>query len=129
MEEVLVHRDRLDDRELLTGELIAGDVCSIRGVIAYDEGPVFQQFYLPNDTTPDVVRWCGSQDALPGAKAACVASAPMLNMVLHTARSYHVDGIVAGRCDGSANLIADSIDLLVWRALGTPRGDETLSYP
>jgi type II secretory pathway pseudopilin PulG len=114
---------------LLTAELVAGGVCSIRGAIAYDEGPVFQQFYLPNDTTPDVVRWCDDADKAPGAKAPCIASATMLNMVLHTARSNHSNGVVAGRCDGSANLIADSIDLFVWRALGTPRGDETVSLP
>jgi hypothetical protein len=114
---------------LLTAELVVGGVCSIRGAVAYDEGPVFQQYYLPNDTTPDVVRWCDDADKAPGAMAPCIASATMLNMVLHTARSSHVGGVVAGRCDGSANLIADSIDLFVWRALGTPRGDETVSLP
>jgi hypothetical protein len=114
---------------LLTAELIAGGVGSMRGVIAYDEGPVFQQFYLPNDPTPDVVRWCDDADMTPGSSAPCLEIAPTLNMILHTARSFHVGGVIAGRCDGSANLVSDNIDVLVWRAFGTPRGDEVVSIP
>ena len=105
----------------------------MRGTFAYDEGPVFMQFYLPNDKTPDVVRWCDAKDdqAKSGAsQAPCIGfSAPDLNMILHTARSYHAGGVVTSRCDGSANLISDGIDLVVWRALGTPRGDEVVTLP
>jgi len=117
---------------LLTAELIVGGPCSIRGVFAYDEGPVFMQFYLPNDTTPDVVNWCDERDDAvknPGTKAPCSDIAPGLNMILHASRSYHAGGVVTSRCDGSANLISDGIDLIVWRALGTPRGDEVVALP
>lgn len=114
---------------LLTAELAIGNVCSIRGAISYDEGPVFMQFYLPNDATPDMVRWCDPQDKIPGAKAPCIDAVSTLNMILHTARSYHAGGVVASRCDGSANMIADGVDLMVWRALGTPRGEEVVAPP
>lgn len=114
---------------LLTAELIAGSPCSIRGVFAYDEGPVFMQFYPPNDTTPDLVRWCDPQDKIAGSKSPCIDSVTQLNMVLHTARSNHTGGVVTSRCDGSANMISDGIDLVVWRALGTPRGDEVVALP
>lgn len=114
---------------LLTAEMIIGGPCSIRGAIAYDEGPVFMQFYLPNDPTPDVVRWCDDKDLASDSAAPCVATAPGLNMVLHSARSYHVGGVVASRCDGSANMITNDIDLRVWRSLGTPRGEEVVSLP
>jgi prepilin-type N-terminal cleavage/methylation domain-containing protein len=114
---------------LLTSEIIIGGACSIRGVIAYDEGPDFMQFYLPNDTTPDVVRWCDAQDKLPDSPAPCVESAPTLNMILHTARSSHVSGVVTSRCDGSTKTISSNVDLIVWRALGTPRGEEAVELP
>ncbi|BBO33604.1 DUF1559 domain-containing protein [Lacipirellula parvula] len=114
---------------LLTAELIVGGVCSMRGAFAYDEGPVFMQFRLPNDTTPDHVRWCDEQDKIPGAKAPCDGAESDLNKILHTARSYHAGGVVTSRCDGSANLISDSVDLIVWRALGTPAGDEVVTLP
>ncbi len=109
---------------LLTSEIIAGGVCSIRGVVAYDEGPVIMQYYLPNDRTPDLVRWCDTADTAPGAIAPCIASLSKLNMILHTSRSLHPGGVIASMCDGSVTMIRDDIELRVWRALGTPRGDE-----
>jgi prepilin-type N-terminal cleavage/methylation domain-containing protein len=114
---------------LLTSELITGGSCSIRGNFCYDEGPVFMQFYLPNDTTPDVVRWCDPDDKIPGAAAPCIDSLTKLNMVLHTSRSSHPGGVIAGLCDGSARFVNDGIDIDVWRAAGTPRGEETLALP
>ncbi|HJQ80620.1 MAG TPA: DUF1559 domain-containing protein [Lacipirellulaceae bacterium] len=110
---------------LLTSEIIAGGVCSIRGVVAYDEGPVIMQYYLPNDRTPDLVRWCDTADSAPGAIAPCVASLTKLNMILHTSRSLHPGGVIASMCDGSVTMIRDDIELRVWRALGTPRGEES----
>jgi prepilin-type N-terminal cleavage/methylation domain-containing protein len=121
---------------LLTSELVIGGVCSIRGNFTYDEGPVFMQFYRPNDTTPDLVRWCDPQDKLPGAAAPCLGppgnnegTVGPLNMVLHTSRSMHPGAVIASLCDASARVINDDIELDVWRALGTARGDETVSIP
>ena len=87
------------------------------------------QFYLPNDTTPDVVRWCDLEDKVPGAAAPCIDSLTKLNMVLHTSRSSHPGAVVAGLCDGSTRVVNDSIELDVWRAAGTPRGEEALGLP
>jgi len=114
---------------LLTSELIIGGVCTIRGTLTYDEGPVFMQFYRPNDSTPDIVRWCDSQDKIPGYPAPCVDPGLPLNMVLHTSRSMHPGIVVASTCDGATHVINDNIELDVWRALGTPRGEETASIP
>ena len=50
-------------------------------------------------------------------------------MILQTARSAHAAGVVASRCDGSAKVTTDDIDLFVWRALGTPRGAEVIALP
>jgi prepilin-type N-terminal cleavage/methylation domain-containing protein len=114
-------------KTLLTSELVAGGVCSIRGSFAYDEGPLFMQFYLPNDPTPDLVRWCDSQDKLPGAVAPCIDTVTKLNMVLHTTRSMHPGGVVVSMCDASVHFVSSDIDLLAWRAAGTPRGEEALN--
>jgi prepilin-type N-terminal cleavage/methylation domain-containing protein len=114
---------------LLTSELIIGGICTIRGNQCYDEGPVFMEFYRPNDPTPDLVRWCDPQDKLPEAIAPCLDSVTTLNMVLHTSRSMHPGIVVASTCDGSTHVINDDVDLEVWRALGSPRGEETVSIP
>ncbi|MCC6491587.1 MAG: DUF1559 domain-containing protein [Pirellulales bacterium] len=114
---------------LLTAEIIPGGVCSIRGAFAYDEGPVFMQFRLPNDPTPDTVRWCDAEDKIPGSLAPCLDSLTQLNMVLHTARSMHPGIVVTGMCDGSTRNVSENIDLVAWRAMGTPRGEEVVSLP
>ena len=46
-----------------------------------------------------------------------------------TSRSHHAGGMVsAGLLDGSTRSIADTIDLTVWRALGTINGGEVVSH-
>jgi prepilin-type N-terminal cleavage/methylation domain-containing protein len=116
---------------LLTSEIVPGGVCSIRGAFAYDEGPVFMQFYTPNNPTPDFVRWCDASDKIAGVTAApCTdVGAGTLNQILHTSRSFHTGVVVAGLCDGSSRAINEDVDLVVWRALGTPRGDEAVALP
>jgi prepilin-type N-terminal cleavage/methylation domain-containing protein len=116
---------------LLTSEIIPGGVCTIRGAFAYDEGPVFMQFYRPNDPTPDFIRWCDAEDKIVGVSAApCTdVGAGTLNQVLHTSRSYHSNIVIVSLCDGSTRPVNDDVDLVVWRAMGTPRGEETISLP
>ena len=41
-----------------------------------------------------------------------------------TSRSYHPAGVMAARVDGSTEFFSETIDLEVWRALGTVAGFE-----
>ncbi len=41
-----------------------------------------------------------------------------------TAKSYHTGGVQVARCDGSVSFTSQSIDLMVWRALGSRNGSE-----
>ena len=43
------------------------------------------------------------------------------------ASSYHTGGVNAVRCDGSVRFVAETIDLAVWRAIGTRNGNEVFS--
>jgi prepilin-type N-terminal cleavage/methylation domain-containing protein len=110
-------------KTLLTSEIIPGGACSIRGTISYDEGPVFMQDYLPNDATPDQVRWCDTADKSKGS-APCQDSVSTLNMVLHTSRSMHPSVVVVGMCDGSTTFITEDVVITAWRGMGTPSGNE-----
>ena len=42
-------------------------------------------------------------------------------------RSHHAGGVNAARCDGSVKFYSDSVEWLVWQALTTAAGDETVS--
>jgi prepilin-type N-terminal cleavage/methylation domain-containing protein/prepilin-type processing-associated H-X9-DG protein len=46
-----------------------------------------------------------------------------------TSRSYHTGGVNTGLCDGSVHFITQSIDLAVWRALGSRAGGEVTQLP
>ena len=114
---------------LMTAELIPGDVCCLRGVWLYVEGPVFMTEYTPNDPTPDLTRpnRCGGADLLSDAIAPCRASVSDFSQILNTARSCHPGGVNAGLCDGSIQFFSNNISSSIWRALGTPNGGESIS--
>jgi len=58
------------------------------------------------------------------------ASATQLTYAAMTARSYHNGGTVnVLLMDGSVRSVAPSIDLAIWRALGTRQGGEVVSSP
>lgn len=46
--------------------------------------------------------------------------------IMTTANSRHPGGVQLGLCDGGVRFVADSVDVLVWRALGTRRGREPI---
>ncbi|MGE3240204.1 MAG: DUF1559 domain-containing protein [Pirellulales bacterium] len=46
-----------------------------------------------------------------------------------TARSYHPGHVNVAMLDGSVRVVADDVDLTVWRAAGTRAGNETQSLP
>jgi len=44
-----------------------------------------------------------------------------------TAASYHTGGVMVSMCDGSVDFFSDSIELPIWRALGSRDGGEVVS--
>jgi prepilin-type processing-associated H-X9-DG protein len=40
------------------------------------------------------------------------------------ARSFHSGGVNASKCDGSAELVSDDVDLTVWRSQSTIAGED-----
>lgn len=44
-------------------------------------------------------------------------------------RSHHVGGVQTAMADGAVHFISNNIDLQVYRALGTARGNETVTFP
>jgi hypothetical protein len=50
----------------------------------------------------------------------------MTNMAMQvSASSYHVNGVMGLRVDGSVRFTSENIDLAAWRALGTRNGGES----
>jgi prepilin-type N-terminal cleavage/methylation domain-containing protein/prepilin-type processing-associated H-X9-DG protein len=76
----------------------------------------------PNSSFGDVTACADENDHLaPCDKRTGDANIPRMNLA---ARSRHSGGVHVSRCDGSAEFIADDVDLSVWRAQSTMAGDD-----
>jgi len=47
--------------------------------------------------------------------------------IMNTANSYHPGGVNVTLCDGSVRFVKDSINLQIWRAVGSRNGGEVVS--
>ncbi|WP_422922900.1 DUF1559 domain-containing protein [Singulisphaera sp. PoT] len=47
--------------------------------------------------------------------------------IMNSANSYHPGGVNVGFCDGSVRFIKDSVNLQIWRAIGSRNGGEVVS--
>ncbi|MEX2171560.1 MAG: DUF1559 domain-containing protein [Pirellulales bacterium] len=84
-------------------------------------GVMFTTLYPPNTPRPDRFNWCALK---PPADAPCIQTATDMQLA---ARSYHSGGVVnAARIDGSVASIPEGIDVVVYNALGSRNGGESV---
>ena len=110
---------------LLLGEVVIGRNVTIadhRGDFFNDDRDctMFMTYTPPNSKIPD-------QMGDPGYCGQGYANNPPCNganPAFAAARSRHSGGIHTLMADGSARFFKDSIDVMVWRALGSPSGGE-----
>jgi prepilin-type N-terminal cleavage/methylation domain-containing protein/prepilin-type processing-associated H-X9-DG protein len=62
----------------------------------------------------------------PNSKKRDCVSFPTLELAHLASRSYHSGGVNVALCDGSVRFVKDSLQLDVWKALGTRAGGETI---
>ena len=86
-------------------------------------GAMFSTLYPPNTAVADRIYHC-STDAVP--EAPCVSTFDEMELA---ARSHHPGGAHVALADGSVNFIANEVDELAYRALGSRNGDESLQNP
>jgi prepilin-type N-terminal cleavage/methylation domain-containing protein len=86
-------------------------------------GVMFTTQYPPNTTAPDRVKFC---DRPPPFYAPCTETTTFM---FNSARSHHSGMVNVCRGDGSITSINNDIDTLVFRAMGSRNGNETLDAP
>jgi len=74
----------------------------------------------------DRIALCDVREISPGDPLFCELNRRD-DQVWAAARSRHPGGVNASMCDASVRFVADSIDLLVWRAMATRDGGEAVS--
>jgi prepilin-type N-terminal cleavage/methylation domain-containing protein/prepilin-type processing-associated H-X9-DG protein len=80
---------------------------------------LYNHFYLPNQAIPDCI---GS--VLFGSRQVQFSAYGW-----RTARSRHPGGVNLLLADGSVQFIDDGIDLTLWKAMSTAKGNETITSP
>jgi len=84
-----------------------------RGDIHNDDGVFkFMTLTTPNSSAPDVVNW-----AIPDTDPRMPVTTA--GQQFNAARSRHPGGVNVALCDASVRLVADTISLATWQALGT----------
>ncbi len=83
-------------------------------------GVLFSTRIPPNTLVPDQFNWCNTVN--PNPRAPCIWTGT--NMFV-SARSYHTGGVNLGLADGSIRFIANSVNPVTYKALGSRNGGET----
>jgi prepilin-type processing-associated H-X9-DG protein len=86
----------------------------------------FVTFISPNSSEVDVMTgaWCNAADRRNAPCQTESAAPPSPLARRQGARSRHAGGVNAAMCDGSVRFVHDSVNINLWRALGTARGGE-----
>lgn len=117
-------RDGLSNTALLS-EVVVGQGQDLRGFSWWGDAATFESFSTPNSSFPDVLfspLYCINRSPNPPCTVATTALPEM-----YASRSRHPGGVNVAMADGSVRFIKDSIDLRVWRALGTSSGSEVIA--
>ncbi len=112
---------------VLLGEVVVGQnvaAADHRGDIYNDDRncAMFMTYTPPNSKLPDQMGDPGYCDAAAAGNPPCNGQDPAFS----ASRSRHPGGVHALMGDGSVRRVKDSIDVNVWRALGSPGGGEVV---
>ncbi|MGL6196716.1 MAG: DUF1559 domain-containing protein [Thermoguttaceae bacterium] len=104
----------------------------LRGLIWWGNAWFFNTSVEPNTTEPDILHGTFVTETIYNKKHPVKApntdpSAPDANALRAAARSWHTGGVNSGRADGSIRFMSNSVNLDVWRALGSTNGGEAVS--
>ncbi|WP_435017111.1 DUF1559 domain-containing protein [Tundrisphaera sp. TA3] len=101
-----------------------GDVDHRGDVLNDDQNcAMFHTYSAPNTTAPDSVPGYCVPDKERALNPPCVDLAPAFS----AARSFHPGGVNALMCDGSVRFAKNTVNINIWRALGTSKGQEVIS--
>ena len=114
---------------MMVVEYLSGTTTDMRGWF-WSVGPSHNHVYAwitPNSSSPDILGnfTCRDETNLPEMNLPCVVGGPSTA----GSRSRHPGGVNVVLCDGSVHFISDSIDVILWRALGSIDGGELVQVP
>ncbi len=111
---------------LMASEIIQGPGSDLRGLTWWGGSAGFTAYLGPNSSQADVLTGgiCASP-APPDMPCTTTSTATAARLI--AARSRHSGGVNTARCDGSVSYVTNGIDINVWRAMSTSKGQEVFS--
>lgn len=111
----------------LAAELLRSPGNDFRGATFATSYSFYSHSRTPNDKAPDKMRGGSGYDlCFSSPQSPCIAAfaenSPRHAII--TARSAHPGGVMVVAADGSVQFIGNYVDVVVWRAFGTPAGGE-----
>jgi prepilin-type N-terminal cleavage/methylation domain-containing protein/prepilin-type processing-associated H-X9-DG protein len=109
-------------KTLMFSETVQGHHDDLRGYTWWGWSAGFETAASPNSNDLDFLQqaqYCVKLNPNPPCDGASGG-----NFVRAAARSRHPGGVNAVMCDGSVQYVPDDVDLAVWRAASTTKGDE-----
>jgi prepilin-type N-terminal cleavage/methylation domain-containing protein/prepilin-type processing-associated H-X9-DG protein len=111
---------------LMAGEVIKGMGADLRGFTWWGDAVSTSTYLPPNSSLPDRMNSAGYCDATIRSNPPCLVSSTAFPPTI-AFRSRHPGGVQMAFCDGSVKFIKNTINLFVWRGLGTSQGGEVIS--
>ncbi|WP_373649955.1 DUF1559 domain-containing protein [Schlesneria sp. DSM 10557] len=120
-------RDFIDgtSNTAMVSELLNSTGDDFRGVMHYPEGSLYQHDRNPNTTIPDESR---AAFCVNGLRYPCIGTSSSYadRALIYSARSQHIGGAHVTMADGAVRFISENLSLVIWQAIGTHKGNETI---
>jgi prepilin-type N-terminal cleavage/methylation domain-containing protein len=112
---------------LMASECLQGRQNDLRGFTWWGGAAGFTTYLAPNSPLPDVITGgiC-TPTFVPNMPCTTTSTGTMPRLM--AARSMHDNGVNTALCDASVHFVSNSIDINVWRALGSAQGGETVNW-
>jgi prepilin-type processing-associated H-X9-DG protein len=112
-------------KTMLVSVTVQGQQGDLRGLTWWGWSAGFETFFSPNASDSDLLQQAGYCKSGIGANPPCgtAVGAKFYN----GARSRHKGGLNVTMCDASVQFVVDDVDLTVWRAASTTKGEEVYS--
>lgn len=110
---------------LMVGEVLQGKTSDLRGFLWWADASGFSTAIGPNSAQPDMIYTAGFCNNLPTQNLPCTGTGG----AQFASRSRHPGGVQVTLCDASVRFISETIDMNVWRGVGSRSGAEAVSVP
>jgi uncharacterized protein DUF1559 len=114
---------------MLVAEVLQGSAQDLRGFTWWGPATFFTTYLPPNSTIPDQMNTGAGANGCKNEPQANLPCTLGPNPGILASRSRHVNGVQVVLGDGSVQYISNSIEINIWRALSSIRGNESFTPP